>query len=143
MRKITAKRKGLLAVKMRGGWKPASETRPLFDEKIGIPLPLATAQMRKSMCEPCILASFRDLWYKRPMDYALKERIGKPNLFVGRKKELAFFLKWIDDIKEEKSQRKIPEYRHPGPPQNGENSPDGTVVQYHLLQKRRGDSFLL
>lgn len=38
------------------------------------------------------------------MDYALKERIGKPDLFVGRKKELAFFLKWIDDIKEEKSQ---------------------------------------
>jgi hypothetical protein len=38
------------------------------------------------------------------MEYALKERIGKPDLFVGRKKELAFFLKWIDDIKEEKSQ---------------------------------------
>jgi hypothetical protein len=38
------------------------------------------------------------------MDYALKERIGKPDLFVGRKKEMAFFLKWIDDIKEEKSQ---------------------------------------
>ncbi len=38
------------------------------------------------------------------MDYALKERIGKPELFTGRKEELAFFLKWIDDIKEEKSQ---------------------------------------
>jgi hypothetical protein len=38
------------------------------------------------------------------MDYALEERIGKPDLFVGRKKELAFFLKWIDDIKEKKSQ---------------------------------------
>ncbi|MGD2090949.1 MAG: hypothetical protein PVH61_32545 [Candidatus Aminicenantes bacterium] len=38
------------------------------------------------------------------MDYALKERIGKPELFTGRKKELAFFLKWIDDIKQEKSQ---------------------------------------
>ena len=37
------------------------------------------------------------------MDYALKERIGKPDLFVGRKKEMAFFLKWIDDIKDEKS----------------------------------------
>ncbi|MCP4151726.1 MAG: hypothetical protein GY757_28540, partial [bacterium] len=38
------------------------------------------------------------------MDYALKERIGKPDLFVGRKKELAYFLKWITDIKDEKSQ---------------------------------------
>jgi len=38
------------------------------------------------------------------MDYALKERIGKPELFTGRKDELAYFLKWIDDIKEEKSQ---------------------------------------
>ena len=38
------------------------------------------------------------------MDYALKERIGKPELFTGRKEELAYFLKWIDDIKQEKSQ---------------------------------------
>ncbi|MCX6582854.1 MAG: hypothetical protein NT166_21975 [Candidatus Aminicenantes bacterium] len=38
------------------------------------------------------------------MDYAFKERIGKPELFTGRKEELAYFLKWIDDIKEEKSQ---------------------------------------
>ncbi len=38
------------------------------------------------------------------MDYVYKERIGNPDLFTGRKKELAFFLKWIDDIKEEKSQ---------------------------------------
>lgn len=38
------------------------------------------------------------------MDYALKERIGKPDLFTGRKKELAYFLKWIADIKQEKSQ---------------------------------------
>jgi hypothetical protein len=38
------------------------------------------------------------------MDYAFKERIGKPELFTGRKKELAYFLKWIADIKEEKSQ---------------------------------------
>lgn len=37
------------------------------------------------------------------MEYALKERIGKPELFTGRKKELAYFLKWIDDIKQEKS----------------------------------------
>jgi hypothetical protein len=38
------------------------------------------------------------------MDYALKERIGKPELFTGRKEELTYFLKWIADIKEEKSQ---------------------------------------
>jgi hypothetical protein len=38
------------------------------------------------------------------MDYALKERIGKPELFTGRKEELAYFLKWINGIKEEKSQ---------------------------------------
>ncbi|MCP4154654.1 MAG: hypothetical protein GY757_43425 [bacterium] len=37
------------------------------------------------------------------MEYAKKERIGKPELFSGRKKELAYFLKWIDDIKQEKS----------------------------------------
>jgi hypothetical protein len=37
------------------------------------------------------------------MDYALKERIGKPELFIGRKQELAYFLKWINDIKDEKS----------------------------------------
>jgi hypothetical protein len=38
------------------------------------------------------------------MDYALEERIGDPNLFTGRKAELAYFLKWISDIKERKSQ---------------------------------------
>jgi len=38
------------------------------------------------------------------MDYALKERIGKPELFTGRKEELAYFLKWINDTKDEKSQ---------------------------------------
>ncbi|UCH93526.1 MAG: hypothetical protein JSV88_25085, partial [Candidatus Aminicenantes bacterium] len=38
------------------------------------------------------------------MDYALKERIGRPELFTGRKEELTYFLKWINDIKEEKSQ---------------------------------------
>jgi hypothetical protein len=37
------------------------------------------------------------------MDFALKERIGKPELFTGRKEELSYFLKWITDIKEEKS----------------------------------------
>ena len=38
------------------------------------------------------------------MEYALEERIGKPELFTGRKEELAYFLKWINDIKERKSQ---------------------------------------
>lgn len=37
------------------------------------------------------------------MEYPAKERIGKPELFVGRKKELAYFLSWIDGIKLEKS----------------------------------------
>jgi hypothetical protein len=37
------------------------------------------------------------------MEYAHEERIGNPDLFTGRKKELAFFLKWINDIKERKS----------------------------------------
>ncbi|RLC11916.1 MAG: hypothetical protein DRI57_18305 [Deltaproteobacteria bacterium] len=34
----------------------------------------------------------------------LKERIGKPDLFTGRKKELAYFLNWIDRIRREISQ---------------------------------------
>jgi hypothetical protein len=38
------------------------------------------------------------------MDYAYKERIGKPELFTGRKEELKFFLNWIEEIKQEKSQ---------------------------------------
>jgi hypothetical protein len=38
------------------------------------------------------------------MEYALEERIGNPDLFTGRKEELAYFLKWIDDINERKSQ---------------------------------------
>jgi len=51
-----------------------------------------------------LFAIFFRLWYIKNMDYALKERIGKPELFTGRKEELAYFLKWINDIKEEKSQ---------------------------------------
>ncbi len=38
------------------------------------------------------------------MEYALEERIGNPDLFSGRKEELTYFLKWIDEIKEKKSQ---------------------------------------
>ncbi|MCP5101846.1 MAG: hypothetical protein GY950_00620 [bacterium] len=37
------------------------------------------------------------------MEYVFEERIGNPDLFVGRKAELRFFLKWIDEIKERKS----------------------------------------
>jgi len=49
-------------------------------------------------------AIFICLWYIKDMDYALEERIGNPDLFTGRKEELGYFLKWIDDIKERKSQ---------------------------------------
>jgi len=35
------------------------------------------------------------------MQIYLKEKIGNPELFSGRKKELDFFLKWIDNIKRE------------------------------------------
>ena len=38
------------------------------------------------------------------MEYALEERIGNPDLFTGRKEELAYFQKWINGIKERKSQ---------------------------------------
>jgi hypothetical protein len=38
------------------------------------------------------------------MDYALEERIGNPDLFTGRREELAYFLEWINNIKERKSQ---------------------------------------
>jgi hypothetical protein len=38
------------------------------------------------------------------MEYVLEERIGNPGLFTGRNKEMAFFLKWIENIKERKSQ---------------------------------------
>ncbi len=40
---------------------------------------------------------------KPNMKHYLKERIGNPDLFTGRKGELIFFLKWIEEIKEEKS----------------------------------------
>ncbi|MCP4149026.1 MAG: hypothetical protein GY757_14860 [bacterium] len=38
------------------------------------------------------------------MEYAFEERIGNPDIFTGRKQELSYFLKWIGDIKEKKSQ---------------------------------------
>jgi len=47
---------------------------------------------------------FFHLWYIKGMDYTLEERIGNPDLFTGRKGELAYFLKWINDVKERKSQ---------------------------------------
>ncbi len=43
------------------------------------------------------------LWYIEDMDYAYEERIGNPDLFTGRKEELAYFLKWISGVKEKKS----------------------------------------
>ena len=38
------------------------------------------------------------------MKIYLKEKIGNPDLFTGRKKELAFLLNWVEGIKEELSQ---------------------------------------
>ncbi len=38
------------------------------------------------------------------MDYAIEERIGNPDLFTGRKEELDYYLKWINDIKLRRSQ---------------------------------------
>ncbi|NIR04321.1 MAG: hypothetical protein GTN82_02725 [Candidatus Aminicenantes bacterium] len=38
------------------------------------------------------------------MDYPLEERIGNPALFTGRKQEVAYFLKWINDIKTRRGQ---------------------------------------
>lgn len=32
---------------------------------------------------------------------ALREEIGNPNLFVGREKDLAFFLDWVELVKKE------------------------------------------
>ena len=49
-------------------------------------------------------AIFSYLWYINSMDYALEERIGNPDLFTGRKEELAYFQAWINNIKEKKSQ---------------------------------------
>ncbi|MCP4149427.1 MAG: hypothetical protein GY757_16890, partial [bacterium] len=37
------------------------------------------------------------------MEYAISERIGDPDLFTGRKEELAFFLNWIKEIKGKRS----------------------------------------
>jgi hypothetical protein len=39
------------------------------------------------------------------MDYPLKERIGKPELFTGRKEELAYFLKWINGARSTENHR--------------------------------------
>ena len=39
----------------------------------------------------------------KDFDYALKERIGNPDLFVGRKDELDFLNKWLANIPRELS----------------------------------------
>ena len=46
---------------------------------------------------------FNSLWYKNTMEYALKERIGKPELFIGREEELEYLLNWAAGIKNEMS----------------------------------------
>lgn len=33
------------------------------------------------------------------MEYARKERIGNPELFTGRKADMEYYLKWINEIK--------------------------------------------
>ncbi len=38
------------------------------------------------------------------MDYAFKERIGNPELFTGRTRELQYFTRWINEIKKRNSQ---------------------------------------
>jgi hypothetical protein len=50
-----------------------------------------------------MLDIFFCLWYLKSMDYVLEERIGNPELFTGRKEELAYFLNWLNGIKERKS----------------------------------------
>jgi len=37
------------------------------------------------------------------MIYALKERIGNPSLFCGRKQEMKLLLNWVDKIKIERA----------------------------------------
>jgi hypothetical protein len=66
---------------------------------------------KKTICNTAIgwtksgaIDIFFHMWYKSTMDYALEERIGNPDLFTGRKQELTYYLKWINDIKERKSQ---------------------------------------
>jgi hypothetical protein len=73
------------------------------------------------------------------MGYAYEERIGNPDLFTGRKTELDYFLKWISDIKDEKSQSTAMLARR----KMGKTRQQARVIQYHLLQKRRGNTFLL
>ena len=46
---------------------------------------------------------YKDKEYKSSMQLYLKEKIGNPELFSGRKKEMGHFLKWIDNIKTERS----------------------------------------
>ena len=41
--------------------------------------------------------------YNLPI-YAIKETIGKPELFTGRRNELDFLLKWASGIEEERSE---------------------------------------
>ncbi len=72
-----------------------AEVRLLFDENSGLTF--------RVDCR-LVFDIFSYLWYIKSMDYALEERIGSPDLFTGRKEELAYFLKWINDIKGKKSQ---------------------------------------
>ena len=41
------------------------------------------------------------------MIYALKERIGKPFLFCGRKKQMALLMDWVNLIPEEMAKSRV------------------------------------
>ncbi|MBF0452106.1 MAG: hypothetical protein HQK75_15500, partial [Candidatus Magnetomorum sp.] len=40
-------------------------------------------------------------WELGSIEFAIKERVGKPDNFIGRIKEIEFLYKWADNIKNE------------------------------------------
>ncbi len=58
----------------------------------------------------------------------LKERIGNPELFTGRKEELAYFLNWTDRIKKEISLSTAILSRR----KTGKTAFMAKIVQYHV-----------
>lgn len=62
---------------------------------------------------------------KQFMQIYLKEKIGNPDLFSGRKKELQRYLQWIEDIKK----RTIQKRGHSVPAENRKNRSASPIVQ--------------
>ncbi len=62
------------------------------------------------------------------MEYYLKEKIGDPEFFTGRKEDLDFLLNWIDRIKQQFSKSTAILARR----KNGENRTDAETLQHHL-----------